>query len=206
MTTAKTIVGASARPGRTFKTLATEAAGLASGLRVLLIIGGLYALTSAALAAAGALVAAPPLLVLSPENYYILQAVFIVPVLLLAWLAAGGTAYLLTRRRGQGTYEGLLAALAPALALPLIVIWFLASALAVFLAMGGKQEEIMDLTAVPGIEQTVAMGFPILAAAWLFFLTVKAVRAARKVGWARAFGAGLAASLVLLGCLAVFLR
>jgi hypothetical protein len=50
------------------------------------------------------------------------------------------------------------------------------------------------------------MGFPILAAAWLFFLTVKAVRAARKVGWARAFGAGLAASLVLLGCLAVFLR
>ncbi len=86
------------------------------------------------------------------------------------------------------------------------MIWFFASALAVFLAMGGKQEEIMDLTAAPGLEQTVAMGFPILAAAWLLFLTIKAVRAARKVGWARAFGAGLAASLVLLGCLAVFLR
>ncbi len=88
MTAVKTIIGASARPGRTFKTLAAEAAGLASGLRVLLIIGGLYALTSAALAAAGALVAAPPLLVLSPENYYILQAAFIVPVLL-AGLARG---------------------------------------------------------------------------------------------------------------------
>jgi hypothetical protein len=206
MTAAKTIVGTCARPGRTFKALATEAAGPASGLRVLLIIGGLYALTSAALAAAGALVAVPPLLVLSPENYYLLQAVFIVPVLLLAWLAAGGTAFLLTRRRGQGTYEGLLAALAPALAVPLLVVWFFASALAVFLAMGGKQEEIMDLTASPGIEQAVAMGFPILAAAWLVFLTVKAVRAARKVGWARACAAGLAASLVLLGGLAVFLR
>lgn len=206
MTAVRTIVGAASRPGRTFRALAAEAGGMGSGLRVLLITGGLYALTSVGLAAAGALIWAPPLIGLSPENYYLLQAAFALPVLLAAWLAAGGTAYLLTRRRGRGTFKGLLAALAPSLAVPLLVVWFFASALAVFLALGGKQEELMDLTAGPGVEQAVAVGFPVLAAAWLVFLTIKAVRASRKLGWSPAFGAGLVTSLVLLGFLIAFLR
>jgi hypothetical protein len=206
MTAAATIIGTMARPGRTFRTLAAEPRGLASGARALLFVGALYALTSAALAAAGALVTAPPLLAFSPDNYYILQAFFALPVLFLAWLAAGGVAYLLSRRRGQGSFEGLLAALAPALAVPLTVLWFFAAALAVFLALGGSQEEIMALTAKPGIEQAVAVGYPVLAAAWLVVLCGRAVRSARRVGRIRAAGAGLAAGLVFLGFLIVFIR
>ncbi|MCX6561307.1 MAG: YIP1 family protein [Candidatus Aminicenantes bacterium] len=206
MTTGAMIIGIAARPGRTFRTLATEPRGLASGARTLLAVGALYALTSAGLAAAGALITAPPCLVFSPDNYYALQAFFALPVFFLAWLAAAGAAYLLSRRRSQGTFEGMLAVLAPALAVPLIVIWFFAAALAVFLALGGSQEEIMALTTGPGIEQAVAFGYPILAAAWLIVLSVLAVRSARRVGWIRAAGAGLAAGFIFLGFLIVFIR
>jgi hypothetical protein len=206
MTLGATIIGAAARPGRTFRALAAEPRGLASGARTLFIVGALYALTSAGLAAAGALVIAPPLLAFSPDNYYLLQAAFALPVFLLAWLAAGGAAYLLCRRRGRGTFKGLLAVLAPASAVPLIVIWFFAASLAVFLALGGSQEEIMALTTEPGIEQMVAFGYPILAAAWLIILNVIAVRSTRRIGWIRAAGAGLAAGLVFLGFFIVFIR
>lgn len=206
MTTGAMIIGIAARPGPTFRILAAEPHGLASGARTLLVVGALYALTSAGLAAAGALITAPPLLAFSPENYYLLQAAFALPVFFLAWLASGGVAYLLCRRRGRGTFKGMLAVLAPALAVPLIVIWFFAAALAVFLALGGSQQEIMALTTEPGIEQVLAFGYPILASAWLIVLSVLAVRSARRVGWIRAVAAGLAAGFVFLGFLIVFIR
>lgn len=205
MTLGRILTEAAAHPGRAMRALAAEPRGLRSGARALLAIGALYAMISLGLAAAGALPAVPPLLALASENYYILQALFILPVLLLSWLAAGGTAYLLSRR-GQGSYESLLAALAPALALPLLLPGFFAAALAVFLALGGRQKDIMDLTAAPGIEQVVAMGYPILAAVWLVLLTIIAVRSARRIGRLRAAAAGLAAGLVMLSVLALFVR
>lgn len=205
MTLGRIFTEAAAHPGKAMRALAAEPRGLRSGARAVLVAGGLYALISIGLAAAGALPAAPPLLDLASENYYLLQALFVLPVLLLAWLAAGGTAYLLSRG-GQGSYESLLAAMAPALALPLLVPGFFAAALAVFLALGGRQKDIMDLTAAPGIEQAVAMGYPILAAAWLLLMTMMAVRSARRIGRLRAAAVGLAAGLVVLSFLAVFVR
>ncbi len=205
MTIGRVLTEAAAHPGRAMRALAAEPRGLRSGVRVLLAAGALYALISLGLAAAGAIPSVPPLLALASENYYLLQALFVLPALLLAWLAAGGTACLLSRR-GQGSYESLLAALAPALALPLLVPGFFAAALAVFLALGGRQKDIMDLTAAPGLEQVVAMGYPVLAAAWLLALTMIAVRSARRIGRLRAAAAGLAAGLVMLSVLAVFVR
>lgn len=205
MTIGRVFTEAAAHPGRAMRALAAEPRGLRSGARVLLAAGALYALISISLAAAGALPAAPPLLALAPENYYLLQALFILPVLFLAWLAAGGTAYLLSRR-GQGSYESLLAALAPALALPLLLPGFFAAALAIFLALGGRQKDIMDLTASPGVEQAVAMGYPVLAAVWLLGLAVIAVRSARRTGRLRAAAAGLAAGAVILAVFVVFVR
>jgi hypothetical protein len=205
MTIGRIFTESAVHPGRALRALASEQKGLRSGARALFAAGGLYALISIGLAAAGALPSAPPLLALAPENYYLLQAIFLLPVLFLAWLAAGGTAYLLSRR-GQGSFESLLAALAPALALPLLVPGFFAAALAVFLGMGGRQKDIMDLTASPGVEQVVAMGYPILAAAWLLLLAMIAVRSARRIGRLRAAAAGLAAGVVMLAVFVVFVR
>ncbi|MDD8025851.1 MAG: YIP1 family protein [Acidobacteriota bacterium] len=206
MRAAKTIVKAAAQPGRTLRALAAEPGGLASGAKTLLAAGGLYALISVGLAAAGALPPVPPLLILSPENYYLLQALFVLPVLFLAWLAAGGTAFILSRRRGQGSFEGLLAALAPAMAVPLTVIGLAAAALAVFLATGGRQKDLMDLTAWPGIEQAIAFGLPLLAAAWMIVLFIVAVRSARRIGRIRAAAIGLTTGCVALGFFLVFIR
>jgi hypothetical protein len=204
-TPGRIFVGAAAHPLRALRALAGDPRGLRRGGRTLLAVGGLYALISAGLAAAGALPPTPALLALSPDNYYFQQALFLLPVLFSAWLTAGGTAYLLTRR-GQGSFESLLAALAPALALPLAFLGLFAAALGVFLSLGGRQKDLMDLTAAPGIAQTVVVGYPLLAAAWALVLCVLAVRSARRVGRLRALGAGLAAGAVLLAFIAVFIR
>ncbi len=205
MTPGRIFIGAAAHPGRTLRALAAEPHGLRSGARALFAAGGLYALISLALAATGALPAVPPLLAVAPENYYLLQAVFLLPALFLTWLAVGGMAWVLGRR-GEGSWDGLLAALAAAMALPLLVPGFFAAALALFLALGGRQKDIMDLTASPGLEQTVALGGPLLTAAWFLVLAMFAVRAGRKTGRLRAVAVGLAAGLAGLALMAVFLR
>ena len=73
-----------------------------------------------------------------------------------------------------------------------------AAALAVFLALGGRQKDLMDLTAAPGIEQAVAVGFRSWPRLGCLSCAMLAVRSARRVGRIRAAGTGLTAGFVFL--------
>ncbi len=208
MKTGRLIAGTMIRPIKTFKALALEPRALSKGLRALLFIGVLYTLTVAGLALAGASIFAPPFLRLPADEYYVFEIFFAIPVFLMAWIAAGGLAYLLSRGRGEGrgSYEGLLAALALAVTVPSFVTWIPETILTIALLLGANQGEVMEYTARPGFWQIFVIAYQSAAGAWMLILAGAAVRAVRGVRRARAAVVGLAATLVFLGLMLVFIR
>jgi hypothetical protein len=200
------IGGTIIHPGRTFAAVSSGPRPSAAGLKALLAVGALYALTAAGLAVCGALVTAPAVLKLVPENYYFWEMIFALPVFVLAWLAAGFSAGLVSLGKGAGSFKGFLSALGLALSVPTLLAWIPQAVLAVLLLLGRKQEEVMEWTAHPGIVQTAGLLCLLLAAAWMFVLAASAARSARGLGPLRAAAVGLVATLIFLAGLLVFIR
>ncbi len=202
----RAIFGTIIHPRRTFKAVSSGPRPLAAGLKIVLVVGALYALAAIGLAVSGALVTAPPMLKIVPENYYFWEMIFALPVFVLAWLAAGSAAGLAGRGRASGPFKGFLSSLGLALAVPMLLAWIPQAALAVLLLLGRKQEEVMEWTAHPGIVQTISLACPLLAVAWMFFLSASAARSTRGLGPLHAAAVGLVATLVFLAALLVFIR
>ena len=200
------IGGTIIHPRRTFKVVSSGPRPLAAGLKAVPAVGALHALAAMGLAVSGALVTAPPVLKIVPDNYYFWEMIFALPVFVLAWLAAGFSAGLVSTGKGAGSFKGFLSALGLALAVPSLLAWIPQAALTVLLLLGFKQEEVMEWTAHPGIVQTIGLGCQLLAVAWMFVLAAEAGRSARGLGPARAAAVGLAAALIFLAALLVFIR
>ena len=123
MNIGRAIGGTIIHPRRTFKAAASRPRPLSTGLKTVLIVGALYALSAVGLAVSGALVTAPPILKIVPENYYFWEMFFALPVFVLAWLAAGFSAGLVSLGKGAGSFKGFLSSLGLDLAVPSLLAW-----------------------------------------------------------------------------------
>jgi hypothetical protein len=171
------------------------------------LAGVLYAMMAAAFGLAGAVPLAPALLPLAPENYHFWEMAFVLPLFVLGWLLVSAFAKVLGRLLGgKGTYKATAAAMATALSVPLLFVWFFQSAIAVLMLLGMGQAEFADLVSAPGLWQTLFLAYHALGAAGLLTLAVRALARAQKLGWGRALIAGALAGGLFLLFIAICVR
>lgn len=201
------VAGTFVRPVRTFRSLRADPKRHARGCQAILLIGILYACTAAGLAAAGALITAPAFIPLSPENYYFWEIFFALPVALLGWIMAAAFAQILSRGKGGGgTFKSLLGTLGFALAVPQFLTWIAETAFAVLLLLGMRQAEFMELSAQPGILQTLFIGYHAVAAAWMLALVIAAVGVSQRLRWWLAGMIGILTAAFFATVIIIFIR
>lgn len=178
--------------------------------RAILAVGGvgfLYIITSAILAFAGAVPTAPLFFKLDVDNYYFWQMIFVLPMILAAWLASAGVIHAPGRREKNGPDFGGTAALAGvALGSPLFLAWIPSAVEAAFMAFGMGQGEWVGLLSNPGPWQTAYLVFYAAAAALALRNFMLAARLLRKKSGLEAVMAGLAAAAVAIGAYVAFIR
>lgn len=195
------------RPGRTFQALQSDPKMISSGFKAILLIGLLYSLTVAVLAAGGALITAPAVIAISAENYYFFEMFFALPVVAAGWILAAGFARLLGNvGKWSGSFEGTLAALGFAVAVPMFVTWIPETVFAALLLLGMTQEEFMDLMAQPGFFQIFGWAYQIAAVAWMLVLIMIAVGISQKLKWWRAVLVGLLTTVLFMTVMLIFIR
>lgn len=86
-------------------------------------------------------------------HYYLAQALFVVPVLLAQWLATAGIAQLVTKAR----FVALAAALGPALAAPLVVVFLVPDLVAYALVGFGALGKLVRITAPLVVLTTIGL-------------------------------------------------
>lgn len=178
--------------------------------RAVLAVGGvgfLYVVTSAILAFAGAVPTAPLFFGLGVDNYYFWQMIFVLPVILAAWLVPAGVMRVLEgREKGGPGFAGTAALAGVALGSPLFLAWIPYAAEAAFMAFGMGQGEWVGLLSNPGPWQTAYLVFYAAAAALALRNFMLAARLLRKERGLGAATAGLAAAAVAIGVYVVFIR
>jgi hypothetical protein len=178
--------------------------------RAILGVGGvgfLYILTSAVLAVAGAVPTAPVFFGMDVDNYYFWQMIFVLPVILAAWLVTAGVIRILDGREKDRPGFGGTAALAwAALSSALFLAWVPSGVEAAFMAFGMGQGEWVGLLSNPGPWQTAYLVFYAVAAAMAFRNFMLAARLLRKKSGPGAVVAGLAAAAVAAGAYVAFIR
>lgn len=170
-------------------------------------VGFLYIVTSAVLAVAGAAPTAPVFFGMGVGNYYFWQMVFVLPMILAAWLVSAGVIRLLNGREKDGPSFGGTAALAGiALSSALFLAWVPSAVEAAFMAFGMGQGEWVGLLSSPGPWQTAYLVFYAVAAALVLRNFMLAARLLRKRPGLGALMAGLAAAAVPIGAYVAFIR
>ncbi len=178
--------------------------------RTVLLLGGvvvLYIVTSVVLGFTGAVPTAPVLVGIAAENYYFWQIIFILPVILAAWLISAGVLRDPGRREKGGTDFGGTAAVAGvALGLPLFLAWVPSAVEAAFMALGMGQGEWVGLLSNPGPWQTFYLIFYAAAAALALHNFILAARLVRKGSRLSAILTGAAAASVAIGAYILLIR
>ena len=170
-------------------------------------VGFLYIITSAILAVTGASPMAPVFFRMDVDNYYFWQMIFVLPMILAAWLVTAGVTRLLDRREKDGPGFGGTAALAGiALSSALFLAWVPSAAEAAFMAFGMGQGEWVGLLSNPGPWQTAYLVFYAVAAALVLRNLMLAARLLRKRPGLSALMAGLVAATVPIGAFIAFIR
>jgi hypothetical protein len=196
-------------PAKTMRQLAAEplparAAAVAAGF-----VGLLYVLTSAVMALTGAVPLATAFLPIAPENYYFWQALFILPWMALAGvLAYAGLRLVAGKGKAGPATVRTAAAAGVALASSLFVAWVPGALVALFLALGMGQQELVDILSEPGGAQVVYLGLYLLAAAAGVVLFVLAARLgkANKRARLKATMAGVLAAALVAGAFVLCVR
>jgi hypothetical protein len=178
--------------------------------RVLLAVGGvgvLYLITSAILGLTGAVPTAPVFFGMDVDNYYFWQMIFVLPVILAAWLVSAGVIRILDKREKDRPGFGGTAALAGvALSSALFLAWIPSAVEAAFMAFGMGQGEWVGLLSNPGPWQTAYLVFYAVAAALALRNFMLAARLLRKKSGPGAVMPGLAAAALAIGAYILFIR
>ena len=196
----KYIFGTILLPARAFRRLTADPHPLRRGVQAVFVTGFLHALTAAGLGVTGAVPMAPVFLPLVPENYYFWQMIFVLPLLLVVWFFLSAFIQVMGRSRKRGgSFRKTSAALAFALAGPLLLAWVPQTAIAVFYGLGMGQHEMVDILSAPGTVQAVFLGIFGVAVGWSYLLVVIAVTVSQKIRWWKGLILGtLAEALFLL--------
>ena len=194
-------------PRRAFRRLMDDARPFGRGFRTLALTGVLCALTAMALAAAGAVPMAPTFLPLRTENYYFWQALITLPVLFAAWIVTSLVVHGLGggRKKG-GSLKRTLGVFGFAQAAPLLLVWVVQTAIAVFYGLGMGQQEMVDILSAPSTVQTVFLAIFGAALAWSYLLACLAASVSQKVKWPFALFLGFLAEILFVGPVIFLLR
>lgn len=132
---------------------------------------------------------------------------FAAPVVLMGWILAAGFGHLLSRwGKGAGTFEGTLATLGFAVAVPQLLTWIPETIFVIFLLLGMKQEEFMERTAQPGFWQTFVIAYQVAAVLWMLILVITAIITSQKMRWWRTLLVGLLTTAVFMAVMLIFIR
>ncbi len=174
-----------ANPYRTYNRLLDDPQKLKHGTGAVLLIGVLYTLTVIGLAIVRADISTPPWVAIPAEHYYFWEMFFALPVFTLGWILAAGLVQLVSKAfRGSGSYEGTLAVLGFAMALPSFVTWIPETIGTVLFVSGVMtQKQWLEITSRPGFWQVFAGVYQFVALAWYLVLIPVAVAAAQKLRW-----------------------
>lgn len=194
-------------PGRAFRRLMDDPRPFGRGLRTVVATGILCSLTAAALAVEGAVPMAPIFIPVTTENFYFWQMLFTLPVLVTAWIVTSAVVHALGRgRKRGGSFKRTLALFGFAQAVPLLLIWAVQTAVAVFYSLGMGQQEMVDILSTPSAFQTGFLAVFGAALAWSFLLACLAASVSQKVRWAYALFLGVLAEALFVGPVAFLLR
>jgi len=195
------------KPGKTMRELLKMKH---PGRRALLAVGAvgfLYIVTSAVLAVAGASPTAPVFFGMDVDNYYFWQMIFVLPLILAAWLVTAGVIRILDRREKDRPGFGGTAALAGvALSSALFLSWIPSAVEAGFMAFGMGQGEWVGLLSKPGPWQTAYLVFYAVAAALALRNFMLAARLLQRKSGLGAVLAGLSAAAVAIGAFVALVR
>ena len=194
-------------PGRTFRRLMDDGRPFGRGFRTMALVGILSSLTAAVLAVTGAVPMAPIFLPLRTENYHFWQMLFTLPMLLTVWLVTSMIVHILGggRKRG-GSLKKTLALFGFAQSVPLLLVWSVQTAIAVFYSLGMGQQEMVDILSAPSTAQTVFLAVFGAALAWSFVLACLAAAVSQKVKWAYGLLLGVLAEALFVGPVVFLLR
>jgi len=194
-------------PRRAFGRLMADSRPMRRGVQAVLLAGSLYVLTTAVLAVAGAVPMAPVFLPVRLENYHFWQMLFILPLLILIWVFASVLVHVLGRgSRKGGSLRRTLAVFGFSLAGPIILLWMLQTAIAVFYGLGMGQQEMVDILSEPGPGQTLFLAAHGLALIWVYGLCSVAAAVSQKVRWWKGLGLGLLSGTLFAAAAGIFLR
>lgn len=178
--------------------------------RAILAVGGvgfLYIITSAILAFAGAVPTAPVFFGMDVDNYYFWQMIFVLPMILAAWLVSAGVIRVREwREKDRPGFGGTAALAGVALSSALFLAWIPSAVEAAFMAFGMGQGEWVGLLSNPGPWQTAYLVFYAVAAALALRNFMLAARLLRKKSGLGAVMAGFAAAAVAIGAYVAFIR
>ena len=89
--------------------LATDSNAMSTGLKHVLLLAVLYELAILLWAVGGATPTLPAFVSIPDDRYYYYQLIFMMPMIVTAWLVAAGVAYVLARLLGgNGSYDAIL--------------------------------------------------------------------------------------------------
>jgi hypothetical protein len=194
-------------PGRAFRRLMDDVRPFGRGFWTVVLVGILSSLTAAGLAVTGAVPMAPIFLPLRTENYHFWQMLFTLPLLLTVWLVTSMIVHILGggRKRG-GSLKKTLALFGFAQSVPLLLVWSVQTAIAVFYGLGMGQQEMVDILSAPSTTQTVFLAVFGAALAWSFVLACLAAAVSQKVKWAYGLFLGVLAEVLFVGPVVYLLR
>lgn len=204
----KIVMMAFVKPGRAISKLLAGKHPLFRSLIAVAAIGFMFAAVSLVLAAEGAVPLADTYLPFSAGNYYFWQMILALPLTATLWLTCG----LLIRVTAgpaagrKGDMKDIMAAVGPALVVPLIAAWLPSAIEAGFMLLGMGQQEFVDITSDPGPWQTVYIALYVLAAVLAVATFFSAARSATKAGRFRAAVSGFLTAVFMVAAFAAVMR
>jgi hypothetical protein len=193
MTLWRYLWGTVVRPRHTFARLVADSASLAHGFKAVLLISALYTLTVIGLAIVKAEIMAPAWIPIPADEYYFWEIFFVMPVVLLGWILAAGVAHWLSSPfGGSGNFEGTLAVLAFAVAVPTFVTWVPETAGTILILAGAMTHgDWVEATSHPGFWQVFGLAYQLVAVAWYVFLFPIAIAQAQRLRWRQSVAVGI---------------
>jgi hypothetical protein len=195
------------RPGKTMRGLLQMKHPARRTVLAVGAVGFLYIVTSAVLAVAGASPTAPVFFGMGVGNYYFWQMIFVLPLILAAWLVTAGVIRILDgREKDRPGFGGTAALAGAALIAALFTAWIPSAVEAGFMAFGMGQVEWVGLLSKPGPWQTAYLAFYAVAALRAGHGFILAACLLRRKPGAGAIIAGVAAAAAAIGAFVAFIR
>jgi hypothetical protein len=189
------------RPGVAAEEIAADKLGARAGAWWMLLFGIGYSITALICYLQNRVPADPLYLNIPPEKWYLLQALYTIPIGFAGVMTISGLAHIMGNAAGgKGTFDGIFAALAFTLHIPVVIfMWIPETFLMPFF-------HSMDTLSLPWPGWIEWLRVFILPFPWLIFMTLVALRKILQLAWWKCLAILLVSSIPAGVIMAVFIR